>query len=135
MQITYPITLGCCFLNIRAALVDDCTTSGLDWLMFCSQNKGFTRQRHEVSPSQPAHRSVKGQNEAPLGIIFCGSAVTPVPSALQVLKAVVGVVQHGCLLTRLLSVGTPQREHAAICDVHSGVSACWLTRLGCRHTW
>jgi hypothetical protein len=73
------------------------------------------RQRHRANPSQPAHRSIKGQNEASLGVILCWCAVTPVSPALQVLKAVVGVMQHGCLLTCVLSAGTLQREHAAVC--------------------
>lgn len=72
------------------------------------------RQRHEVSPSQPAHRSIKRQNEASLGVVLCGCAVTPVSPALQVLKTVVGVVQHCCLLTCLFSAGRLQREHAAV---------------------
>ena len=54
-----------------------------------------------------AYRSVKRQDEAALGVIFCGGAVTAVSPALQILKAVVGVVQHGCLLARLLSADIP----------------------------
>lgn len=61
--------------------------------------------------TSPTHRSVKWQNEAPLGIIFCRSTVTSVPTALQVLKTVVGVMQHSCLLTCLLSVDTFTRVH------------------------
>ncbi len=80
------------------------------------------RHRHGVSLSQPAHRSVKGQNEASLGVVLCGSAVTPVSPALQVLKAIVGVMQHGCLLTRLLSAGTLQRERVAVCDGCAGAA-------------
>ncbi len=80
------------------------------------------KQRHRASSSQPAHRSVKGQNEASLGVILCGSTVTPVSPALQVLKAVVGVMQHGCLLTCLLSAGTLQREHAAVCGGCAGAA-------------
>lgn len=57
-----------------------------------------------------AHRSIEWQDEAALGIILCGSTVAPVPPALQVLKAVVGVVQHCCLLTCLLSVNTSDHE-------------------------
>ncbi len=70
----------------------------------------------------PAHRSIKGQNEAPLGVILCGSAVAPVSPAFQVLKAVVGVVQHGSLLTGLLSAGIRQREHAAVCGGYAGAA-------------
>ena len=61
------------------------------------------QQKRQGRQGQPAYRSVKGQDEAALGIILCGGAVAPVPPALQVLKAVVGVMQHSSLLTCLLS--------------------------------
>ena len=49
-----------------------------------------------------AHHAVKGQDEAALGIVLCGSAVTAVASAFQIIEFVVGVVQHRHLITCLL---------------------------------
>ena len=46
------------------------------------------------------------EQEGQLGVILCGGAVTPIPPALQVLKPVIGVVQHSCLLAGLLSAQT-----------------------------
>ena len=41
-----------------------------------------------------AYHAVKGQDEASLGIVLCGRAVTSVTPALQVLEAVVGEMEH-----------------------------------------
>ena len=74
--------------------------------MECIYMLGSCRQHTHWKVARLPHRSIKGQDEAALGIILCGGTVTPVPPALQVLKAVVGVVEHSCLLTCLLSVNT-----------------------------
>jgi hypothetical protein len=56
---------------------------------FASTSEGGALQR--CSP-------VKGQYEAALGVLLGGRAVAAVSPALQVRKAVVGVVQHGRLV-------------------------------------
>ena len=47
------------------------------------------------------HHAVKGQDEAALGVLLSGGAVAAIPPALQVVKAVVRVVQHRRLVRRL----------------------------------
>ena len=54
-----------------------------------------------------AYHAVKGQDEAALGILLCGRAVTPVPPALQILKAIVGIMEHCCLVRCLFPAPTP----------------------------
>ena len=79
--------------------------------------------------SEAAYRSVKGQYEAALGIVFRGRTITAVSSALEILKSVVGVMQNSCLLACLLSAQHKRRSAKSLSNQVSNDSSQLLNQI------